>query len=182
MDPQLISIIDIARAHGKRSQSVHKLVKRLGIEVVKRKNKDARGQQISYVAASDYEELRRHLDIPDRSVTDASSDGHGVFYIVQLEPQLDPGRFKVGYTTDLSERMRSHLTSAPFSKPIKTWPCKLLWEKTAIDCITQGCERLYTEVFRAEDVERVAARAERFFELMPSTSTENIRREAAENL
>jgi hypothetical protein len=30
--------------------------------------------------------------------------------------------------------------SAPFTKVLATWPCENLWEKTAIDCVTQGCE------------------------------------------
>ena len=170
MDRQLISIIDIAHAHGKRRQSIHKLVKRLGIEVVKRKSNNARGQVISFVAASDYEELKRQLERQHNPNADTPTDGSGVFYIIQLEPRLDPGRFKVGFTTDLDERMRSHRTSAPFSEPVKTWPCKLLWEKTAIECITQDCERLHTEVFRTEDLDQVVGRAERFFGLMSATS------------
>ena len=168
VDRQLISIIDIADAHGKRKQSIHKLVKRLGIEVVKMKSNNARGQMISYITTRDYEELRRQLDKPDSPNSDTRTDGSGVIYLVQLEPEIDPGRFKIGFTTDPDERLRSHRTSAPFSELVKTWPSKFLWEKTAIDCITQDCEQLHTEVFRTQDFDLVIGRAERFFELMPT--------------
>jgi hypothetical protein len=91
----------------------------------------------------------------------------GVFYLIQLEPEHDPGRFKLGFATNIEERLRSHKTAAPFSKVLKTWPCKLLWEKTAIECASQGCARLHTEVFRTESIDEVQSRCEQFFKLMP---------------
>ena len=167
MDGKLMSIIEIADAYGKRRQSIHKLVKQLEIEVVKRKSHDAHGQVISFISAGDYEKLKGRLEGPDSLIADTREDWPGVFYIVQLEPQFDPGRFKVGFTTDLAERIRSHRTSAPYANPITTFPCKLLWEKTAIECITQSCEQLHTEVFRTDNIEEIIGLAERFFDLMP---------------
>jgi hypothetical protein len=84
-----------------------------------------------------------------------------------LEPDHDPGRFKVGIADNFPERLRQHRCSAPLLKVVKTWPCKRLWEKTAIDCVTEGCEKLHTEVFRTQSIELVVERANRFFELMP---------------
>jgi hypothetical protein len=101
------------------------------------------------------------------SETFVDSNIKGVFYLIQLEPEHDPGRFKLGFATNIEERMRSHKTAAPFSKVLKTWPCKLLWEKTAINCATQGCEQLHTEVFRSESVKEVQVRCDKFFALMP---------------
>ena len=96
------------------------------------------------------------------------SEPHGVFYVVLLEPELDPGRFKVGFTADMNERMRSHRTVAPMLKAVKTWPCKLIWEKTAIECVTSYCKRIHTEVFRTDEIQAVIDRADQFFKLMPS--------------
>jgi hypothetical protein len=50
---------------------------------------------------------------------------------------------------------------------LQTWPCKLLWEKTAIEFITPECERLHTEVFRAATIESITERCEKFFSLAP---------------
>jgi hypothetical protein len=91
----------------------------------------------------------------------------GVFYLLLLEPDHDPGRFKVGFATSLPERLRQLRCSAPLAKVIRTWPCKRLWEKTAIECVANDCERLHTEVFRTVSIESVLKRCERFFELMP---------------
>jgi hypothetical protein len=43
----------------------------------------------------------------------------------------------------------------------------MLWEKTAIDCVTEGCKQLHTEVFRTQSIEPVLQRCEQFFSLMP---------------
>jgi hypothetical protein len=88
-----------------------------------------------------------------------------------LEPNHDPGRFKLGFATNIDERLRSHKTAAPFSKLLKTWPCKLLWEKTAIDCVSQGCIQIYTEVFRTESIDVVLSRCYQFFKLMPEVKS-----------
>ena len=100
--------------------------------------------------------------------------------MIQLEPQFDPGRFKVGFTTNISERIRSHRTSAPFSAIIKQWSCKLLWEKTAIECMTQDCEQLHTEVFRTDNLNEVIGRGESFFGIMPSVAASTDRSEFVE--
>lgn len=91
----------------------------------------------------------------------------GLFYLVQLEPDHDPGRFKAGFTSNMEERLRAHRCAAPFVKVIKTWPCRSLWEKTTIDCVCDGCERLHTEVFRSDSIDQVVEKCDEFFSLMP---------------
>ncbi|HWB54643.1 MAG TPA: hypothetical protein VG722_10640, partial [Tepidisphaeraceae bacterium] len=65
--------------------------------------------------------------------------------------------------------------SAPFAKVVRPWPCKLLWEKTAIECVTTGCERLHTEVFRAPEKDKILERCEQFFALMPAIGNTPLR-------
>lgn len=172
MSDQLVSISEIARTHGKRRQTIHKLVKRLSIRTVKVRGKNTRGQVSSHISLENYEELQRHLGglgtSPGDEVKDGPSDVVGVLYLIQLEPDSDPGRFKLGHTTNIDERMRSHRTVAPFVSLKRKWPCRLIWEKTAIECVTQDCERLYTEVFRTDDIDGVIERADQFFQLMPT--------------
>lgn len=40
----------------------------------------------------------------------------GFFYLIQLEPEHDSGRFKLGFTMDLDGRLQKHRCSAPFAK------------------------------------------------------------------
>ena len=169
MSSEIISVIDIAKDLGKHNAHIFKILGRLGIETVKEKSSGARGQKIAYITTDNYDQIREYLagteDGSEMLIT--QTDVGGVFYLIQLEPEHDPGRFKLGFATNIEERLRSHKTAAPFSRVLKTWPCKLLWEKTAIECVSQGCLRLHTEVFRTESIGEVQSRCERFFKLMP---------------
>ena len=100
------------------------------------------------------------------------SDDVGFFYLIQLEPGHDPGRFKVGFTMDLEGRLRKHRYAAPFAQYLCSFPSKRVWERAAIDCVTNGCERLHTEVFRAERLAEIASRAQAFFSMMPILEVE----------
>ena len=173
MENELISVIDLAKDLGKHKARVFKILGRLGIETVKTKSSDARGQKIAYLTTDDCYRVREYF--AGTSNTEAASttqlDIGGVFYLIQLEPEHDPGRFKLGFATNIEERLRKHKTAAPFSKVLKTWPCKLLWEKTAIVCASQGCVQIHTEVFRTELINDVQSRCEQFFKLMPEIKT-----------
>lgn len=170
MNNETISVIDVAKNFGKRSQSIFKIIGKLGIETVKEKSNGlSRGQAIAYITNDDYARVKEYLagTINNSEVSVTQPDVGGVFYLIQLEPEHDPGRFKLGFATNIEERLRSHKTAAPFSKVLKTWSCKLLWEKTAIESVSQDCVRLHTEVFRSESIDEVQSRCEQFFKLMP---------------
>lgn len=74
---------------------------------------------------------------------------------------------------DLDGRLQKHRCSAPFAEYRQSWPCKRAWERTAIDCTTDGCEQIHTEVFRVASLDRVVAHAEAFFSTMPTLETGN---------
>jgi hypothetical protein len=166
-----ISVIDFARQNGYIKQTVFKVMKRLAIEPqLRRGASDSRGQAVAYITQQQAELILDDLKAGRRPVDriDASSAEAGVFYVIRLEPEHDPKRFKVGFATNLAERLRHLRTSAPLLIVEKTWPCKKLWEKTAIDCVTQGCEQVHTEVFRTDSLELILTRCEQFFAQMPS--------------
>jgi len=129
-----------------------------------------RGQEALHVTRDDYNMLIAEFENQSdgESTDQETTDWRGFLYIIQLEPELDPGRFKIGFAGTVEERLRSHRTSAPFATLVRQWPCKLLWEKTAIESITRDCEKLHTEVFRTDAIQGVLERADRFFEIMPS--------------
>jgi hypothetical protein len=173
MNDEWISVKDASAELGRNKQHVFKILKKLGIESVKSKGPDSHGQKIAYISQQNYQLLQEHLETPAAAEIgeELSPSTHGYFYLIQLEPDHDPGRFKVGFATSVDERLRSHRTAAPLCELVKAWPCKLLWEKTAIDAVTVGCERLYTEVFRTASLQQVETRCQSFFDLMPSLDT-----------
>ena len=159
-------------------ERIFKILPRLGIRPTQRKEVTRGNQNVATVTAHEAAAIRAELaktrgdassdTAPSPSVASTFfSDDVGYFYLIELEPAHDPGRFKVGFTTELEGRLQKHRCSAPFARYVKTWPCRRAWERTAIDCVTDGCERLHTEVFRSTLLESVVGRADSFFSVMP---------------
>jgi hypothetical protein len=180
MSQELISVIDVAHRHHKKKSTVFRVLKRLGITPHKRRDSSSGNQLVAYITIAEAERVGQELlaganRLPQVSAHNQGSDEFvsaeiGVFYLIQLEPDHDSGRFKVGFAANMSERLRALRCSAPFAAVLQQWPCRRLWEKTAIDCVSAGCEQLHTEVFRTASLEHVIARCQQFFDLMPSVA------------
>jgi hypothetical protein len=130
-----ISIKDFSQQHGLLKPTVFKVLKRLGIEPSKsRGDSQSRGQMVSYITEDESRQVLEALVSPTQAIEEGGTaselDAHlydvGVFYLLSLEPECDPTRFKVGFTNDLDERLRTHRCSAPFATVVKIWPCRRL--------------------------------------------------------
>jgi len=96
----------------------------------------------------------------------------GQFYIIQLVPEFDPNRIKLGFAMDVRQRLSQHRTSAPTAVCKASWPCKRLWEGTVIDYLTLGhCRLIANEVFECDDIDDVVQRGRSLFTIMPSPDT-----------
>lgn len=101
---------------------------------------------------------------------DIGFDGFGYFYVIQLVPEENPNRIKIGYTDNLDQRLADHRTTNPTLTLVKSWPCKRAWEQAATAGVTrEGCQRIGGEVFEGE-VQGFKDRAEAFFALMPTVN------------
>ncbi|WP_291226625.1 hypothetical protein [Dokdonella sp.] len=178
----MISVLDLSAELGRRKQTLFKVIQRLNIDVVKQPGIDSRGQIIAFVTPDDAQRIRDELALraalpsTSRSAQIMPSDAElGYFYLIALEPEHDKGRFKVGFATVLGERIQKHRCSAPLLELVASWPCKRLWEKTAIDAVTFDCERIHTEVFRTHDFDAIRERCEQFFSIMPAVPSRGSR-------
>lgn len=171
IEENYISVIDASNKFGARKQTFFKWIKQLGIEPIKSKNSSHKGQLTSYITLEEFDRLIEFKEQNDQNLEltrNSITIDHGVFYLIQLEPDLDPGRYKLGFASNIAERIRKHKCVAPFAKLIQTWPCHVLWERTGIDSISIGSEKLYTEVFRTNSIDEIKLKCSNFFELMPS--------------
>lgn len=173
-----IAIVDLADDLQVRKQRIFKILPRLGIRSSQRREASRGNQNVATVSQSEAIAIRTEIEKSSGTPTGDSSlsggmgvfysDDVGFFYLIRLEPEHDPGRFKLGFTMDLDGRLQKHRCSAPFAQYIGTWPCKRVWERAAIDCVTNGCEQLHTEVYRTTSLEQISAQAKSFFAMMPN--------------
>lgn len=168
-----ISLAELADDLQCHKAALFKIAKRLDIQPTKRRDSDRRNQLVSFVTIEESDRIRGEYNTNRKtSIEDGANEGtfageNGVFYVIRLEPDHDPGRIKVGFTTDLEGRLRKHRCSAPFAESLQSWPCRRTWERAALDCVTDGLEQLHTEVFRASSIDEVIDRGTRFFSVMP---------------
>jgi len=169
MADEFISIKRLAEQLGMDRSHARRYVLRLGFHPKKRRTLDSANQLTLTLTAAEAEAIvARRTEAGFLDSERAVSNEHGVFYVVQLVPDLDPRRLKLGFAVDINERLSQHRTAAPTVACVRIWPCRRSWELTAIDCITRvGCRFIVNEVYEADDVDALVRRGDEFFSLMP---------------
>jgi hypothetical protein len=61
MTTEMISVVDIALELGKHKQSIFKIIKRLGIEISKRRDLASKNQFVAYVTYADYQRIKEEI-------------------------------------------------------------------------------------------------------------------------
>ena len=168
-EDQFVALRVLARELRIDRSHFRRYVIRLGITPQKRHTLRSGNQLVVTVTAQEAEQIRiarrgqgYNLDY------DVLEAAVGVFYVVQLIPELDPNRVKLGFADDAGTRLVQHRTAAPTAKLVKTWPCKRSWEFTVIDSLaTAGCKLILNEVYECDDVARLIEHGDRLFALLP---------------
>jgi hypothetical protein len=173
-----IALSELADELQCHKQSLFKIAKRLGINPIKQRDINRRNQLVAMITNEEAQLIKTEFLMRAVNSNQLGADSDlaitedGVFYLLQLEPTHDPGRIKLGFTTDLDGRLRKHRCSAPFAQCLKTWPCRRIWERTVIDAVTTGMEVLHTEVFRTGCLNSAIQKADQIFALLPSVQIE----------
>jgi hypothetical protein len=96
------------------------------------------------------------------------TEDSGKFYVIQIIPDLDPKRIKLGFTSDLENRLNAHKTICPQLKLLANYPCKKIWEKTSIQYLknSSSLELIGGEVFTAPDIQKTLDVANQLFLLL----------------
>lgn len=164
----MILVSDLAAELGIDRSNLQKFIKKNGIETARMRTRGTRNQSALALTPEAADEVRRLREgftmdgLPSPPV-----NGWGEFYVVQIAPDLDPRRVKLGYTTNMDGRLASYRTIVPTALVVQVWPCKLSWEQAAIDCVTKGYPALGGEVFECPDVQSLLDRCTEFFGMMP---------------
>jgi len=167
---ELAKLLGMDKTHANRYAK--KVAEKLGIEIRRWRDPSANNQSVLAVTGSDAERVVEYR----RSEGFLGSDrvpviDIGVFYVVQLVPDLDPYRLKLGFAVDMQERLSQHRTAAPTATVLKTWQCRRAWETTVMEAlVSEGCRLILNEVYECKDVEELLEKGNRLFDLLPDPS------------
>lgn len=176
MATDYVTLKELAVEFGMARSNLRKYTLEVGFTPLKVRTQESRGQltlALTPEVADSLREIRaRQGFIAEKPVIPPDS-GLGHFYIIQLIPELDPNRVKLGFTASVEKRLQQHKTAAPTASIVKAWPCKRTWEAAAMDSITRsGCQLLapQSEVYTCAGLDSLVERAEVFFSLLPLLS------------
>ena len=149
--------------------NMRKYVMNSGIEPDRRRTPDS-GSQLTLTVSPDQADFirRKRQQEGYGSGTPATVSDSGLFYVVQLVPELDPRRLKLGFTDNLTNRLSQHRTAAPTAIVLKSWQCKRSWEVTITDALTvKTCRLIQNEVFECESLDDLLSLADELFMILP---------------
>ncbi len=145
----------------------------LKLDPKKNKTSSSKGALVACLSVDDAEKLIRFYKTKGTSKSSLNNNrNYGFFYLIQLIPEFQPNRVKIGFADDVDKRFREHQTSSPTAKLLGYWPCKRAWDQAVMDCLTRtDCKLVLNEVYEG-DIQGFIDRAEEFFGMMPDPSTE----------
>ena len=151
---------------GMDRSNLRKYVNSLGINMVKIRTPDA-GNQLSNAITLEEAKLVKKAR-QESGFMDVPMNRKGEFYLIVLNgdvPGIRP-RVKLGFTTDLENRIQDYRTTNPHCYYVGRWECEKAWEQAAIYAVTNydGCNHVGGEVYDCFMVEILLKRCDRFFE------------------
>lgn len=175
--PEWVTLTELAKRLGISRSAVKKFALSRGFSFHKVRCEGTRGQRALAFTADEADVLTmlreaEHFSLPGGAKASQRNGEIGWFYVIQLVPEIAPGRIKLGFAQSAERRLDVHRVSSPTAELVKTWRCKRTWEQTAIDSVTrEGCRKIGkvigAEVFDTEDLPAVVDRANSFFSIMP---------------
>ena len=140
-DNEFVSIKDLAKRLGMDRSHARRYVMKLGYTFHKRRTSDSGSQLTLCVTSAEADQIAsQRTDKGFIASTVVAVSDVGIFYVIQLVPDLDPKRLKLGFAESIEQRLSQHRTAAPTARVLRAWPCKRSWEQTAIDALTTvGC-------------------------------------------
>jgi len=167
-EQRYVSLKELAKQIGLDKSNLRKYVLAQGFSFSRMRTFDSRGQLVNALTKEEAEAiiaLRAEQGFANQL---SESNGEGWFYIIQVIPEYNSLRVKLGFASDVQARLQAHKTSAPTATLVKAWPCKKAWERAAMDSVTrERCKLVANEVFECDDLIMLQDRGDQFFGLMP---------------
>ena len=155
-----------------RSQLRKWIIRQLpNVSIFKMRDPNGRGCEVIAVSPDHAEIIRTERGRWNGSrVRTESGDAEtfGVFYAIQLLPDIAPDRVKFGFTTNLESRLQTHRCTCPDAKPLQTWRCNPLWEAAGLAAVgaCESVSHVGGEVFDCKEIDATLATVTQLFDLL----------------
>lgn len=168
-DGEFMSLADLSEKLRMDRSHARRWIAKIGYTFHKRRTANSGNQQTLCVSTAEANEIiNKRKGEGFIGNVKANSSNSGFFYVIQIVPELDQKRLKLGFAESLEERMTQHRTMAPTALVLRFWPCKRVWEQTVMDALTKiDCHLINNEVFECFDINALIARGNAFFDLLP---------------
>jgi len=173
-EQEYVVLKEISRRIGLDRSNTRKWLLNQGFVFIQIRDRESR-QAVNALTTEDAEravDLRAQQGFFARESSSDSSvinDGTGFFYVIRLMPDIAPNRIKVGYAASLQSRIESHRCTCPQLELLKSWPCRKVYEHTAIAIAINGSAFSYGgEVYDVASVDDMIARLDSFFGMLPN--------------
>ncbi len=168
MTDQFVPLKHLADEFGMDRSHARRYVIKLGLTPHRRRTASSGGQLTLALTSGEAEMVRaRRREEGFLGSSKPVETGVGVFYVIQLVPDLDSKHFKLGFAEDVSTRLAQHRTAAPTARVVKSWPRKRSWESTVMDALSAvGCRLILNEVFECDDLDALLKHGDALFALL----------------
>jgi len=169
---EYVTISDLSKKLNIDKSNTRKYVLKQGFSFSKIRTPETRGQLTLVLSAGDAESIIESRKLQGFNIGDTPGctvdNGIGYFYVIQLIPEAIPQRVKLGFATNIKNRLNAHRTTAPTATIIKSWPSEKAWERAAIASVTRvDCDIVGGEVFDCIALGELISRSDAFFDIMP---------------
>lgn len=169
MDESFVPLSELAKDLRMHKTHVKAFATKHGFHITRVRTRAAGNQETLAVTATDADALREIRQQWIGASISSEQNGKGWFYVVQVLPEIDVARVKLGFATDSQQRLNSYRTICPSATIVKTWPCRFTWEQCAIASLTRiECQQIGQELFHCDDLSRLIERGDTFFSLLPN--------------
>jgi len=168
-----VTIAALSREWGVDKTTVRRYILRHGFDLLRVRSVDQSHQMSFALSASDADLLREMRSREGYTLNGTAGslseeNALGVLYIVQVIPDVDPLRIKIGFAQDVGRRVAAYRIISPTVATVRIWQCRAAWERAAIDSIVAvHCTLIGGDVYTCTSLEHVLQRGDAFFACMP---------------
>ncbi len=169
-EKEIIRLNECAKEMGVDKSNLSKYLKagkygNIKIKFIRDKTKG--NQKVSIISKKDFEKIK-NIRIKDGFGVNKpiGKENVGFFYIVQINPDNIPNRYKCGFSNIPNQRISSYKTVCPNAKFVFKTKCDDFFEKPLLKMISKNSKQIGVEIFEIKDINKIENKIEEVLKLL----------------